>query len=92
MTFAPVLYVEDDPNDVLFMQLGFARANLPYPLQISRNGKLAIDYLAGNGQYADRSSYPVPCLMLLDLNLPIAPDLRCYSGCVGNPNSKPCRS
>ena len=30
-----------------------------------------MDYLAGNWPYADRAKYPQPCLMLLDLNMPV---------------------
>ncbi len=30
-----------------------------------------IDYLAGQGKYADRQKYPLPSLLLLDLKLPI---------------------
>jgi CheY-like chemotaxis protein len=68
---APVLYVEDDENDVFFMEMAFARAGLRHPLQIARDGKRGLDYLAGNGQYADRARYPLPGLVLLDLNLPV---------------------
>jgi CheY-like chemotaxis protein len=69
---APVLYAEDDKNDVLFMQVAFRKAGLPNSLQIVRNGKEAMDYLAGNGPYADRAAYPQPCLVLLDLNMPVS--------------------
>ena len=34
------------------------------------DGAQAIDYLAGNGPFADRSQHPLPALVLLDLNLP----------------------
>jgi hypothetical protein len=51
-------------NDVLFMQVAFRTAALPNSLQIVRNGKEAVDYLAGNGSYADRAKYPQPCLVL----------------------------
>lgn len=70
MKSAPVLYVEDEENDVFFMQLGFQSACLLHPLQIARNGKEALAFLSGEGQYADRVNYPLPCLVLLDLNLP----------------------
>ena len=30
----------------------------------------AIDYLAGAGPYANREEHPMPCLVLLDLNMP----------------------
>jgi CheY-like chemotaxis protein len=31
---------------------------------------MALDYLAGTGNYADRDKYPFPSLVLLDLKLP----------------------
>jgi DNA-binding response OmpR family regulator len=34
------------------------------------DGEKAIDYLSGVVPYADRSKFPVPILMLLDLKLP----------------------
>ena len=34
------------------------------------DGAEAIDYLAGNGPFADRTQHPLPALVLLDLNLP----------------------
>lgn len=55
----------------MLAQLAFQRVGIPHPLQAVTNGQKAIDYLAGNGIYADRQKYPFPCLVLLDLNLPI---------------------
>jgi CheY-like chemotaxis protein len=71
METAPILYVEDDKNDVLFMELACKTAGLPYPLQIVWNGQEALDYLAGGGKYSDREAFPMPRLVLLDLNLPL---------------------
>ncbi len=68
-----VLYVEDDENDVLLMQMAFRRAGLASTLRIVETGQAAIDYLSGAGEFAERSRFPVPQLVLLDLNLPILP-------------------
>jgi len=67
---ATVLLVEDDQNDVLLLQRAWRKANLPYSLQVVGNGEDAIDYLAGRRAYANRSQYPFPALLLLDLKLP----------------------
>jgi CheY-like chemotaxis protein len=40
------------------------------PLRIVRDGDEAIQYLGGRGVFADRSRYPLPSLVLLDLKLP----------------------
>lgn len=66
-----VLYVEDDECDLLFMQRAFRQAGLGDELRSVGNGQEAMDYLNGNGAYADRGHYPVPSLVLLDLNLPL---------------------
>jgi CheY-like chemotaxis protein len=67
---APILLAEDEPNDVLFMQVAFKKANLANPLMPVPDGEAAIAYLAGTGQYCDRELFPLPCLILTDLKMP----------------------
>jgi CheY-like chemotaxis protein len=69
--YAPILLAEDDPDDVFFMRRAFAEVRLTNPLLTVRNGQEAIEYLTGTGEYADRRKYPWPCLLLLDLRLPL---------------------
>jgi CheY-like chemotaxis protein len=66
----PILIVEDEENDVLLMERALAKARVTNPLKSVVDGQEAIDYLAGNGKFADRKEYPLPGLILLDLNLP----------------------
>lgn len=70
MPFPPVLYAEDDENDVFLLERAFARAQVENPLQAVSDGAAALRYLAGTGEFVDRQRYPAPCLALLDLNLP----------------------
>jgi len=65
-----ILLVEDDANDVLLIQRAFQKAGMPQLLKIVRDGDQAIDYLGGNGIYANREKYPLPFLVLLDLKMP----------------------
>jgi CheY-like chemotaxis protein len=65
-----ILLVEDDANDVFFMELALSKARLGPPVHVSRNGQDALDYLAGNGKYADRNAHPLPGCIFLDLKLP----------------------
>jgi CheY-like chemotaxis protein len=65
-----LLYVEDEQSDVLLLRVAFTRAGLTNPVHIAVDGAEAIDYLAGNGPFADRNQHPLPALVLLDLNLP----------------------
>src|SRR5438552_1637736 len=65
-----ILLVEDDENDVLVMAMALEKAGLTCPIRVARDGREAQDYLSGAGKFADRSEYPLPYLMLLDLKLP----------------------
>ena len=65
-----ILLVEDNPTDVLLIQRAFAKAKLANPVHILNDGDQAIDYLEGTGDYGDRTKYPLPVLILLDLKLP----------------------
>ena len=65
-----ILQVEDDPNDVFFLQHAMKKAEVANPVQVASDGQQAIDYLKGAGKFADREKFPVPCLVLLDLKLP----------------------
>ena len=66
-----ILQVEDDPNDVLFLQKAMKKIGVTNPIQVARDGQEAVDYLQGAGKFADRVKYPFPCLVLLDLNLEV---------------------
>ena len=70
MRDAPLLYVEDDENDVFFMRWAFEHAGVSARLQVVGNGKDAVDYIAGKGKFSDRTKHPWPCVVILDLNLP----------------------
>lgn len=65
-----VLLVEDDPDDVFFLQEAFKKAGVPDALRVVRDGEEAVAYLLGQAAYADRRRYPLPSLILLDLKLP----------------------
>lgn len=67
----PILLVEDDQNDAFFLQYAFEAAGIENPLQVVVDGQQAINYLSGKGPYADRRRFALPCLVLLDLKLPV---------------------
>ena len=66
----PILQVEDDANDVFLLQHAMTAAGVENPIQVASDGQQAIDYLKGAGKFSDRKSFPLPCLVLLDLKLP----------------------
>ena len=65
-----ILLVEDDEADILLLRRAFRNAHIANPLIEVRDGQAAIQYLSGEGDYADRTRYPIPFLILLDLRLP----------------------
>ncbi len=67
---SPILYIEDEENDILLLRLALKHAGVPNPLVTARDGEEGISYLAGSDQFADRNRYPLPCAVLLDLNMP----------------------
>ncbi len=71
MTRAPLFYVEDDENDVFFMQHAMKAAGVDYELRVAIDGRRAQEYLSGADIYGDRAAHPLPFLVLLDLNVPV---------------------
>jgi len=65
-----ILLVEDTPSDAALIRHGFDKTNVLNPIVWVKNGQEALAYLSGLGQYGDRIRYPLPALILLDLDLP----------------------
>ena len=65
-----MLHIDDDANDTTLLQAAARSANLKFRLYNVEDADEAIAYLSGVGCYADRSMYPLPSLILLDLKMP----------------------
>jgi CheY-like chemotaxis protein len=65
-----ILLVEDIPSDAALIRRSFEKTNVLNPIVWTKNGQEALGYLSGLGQYSDRTKYPLPALILLDLDLP----------------------
>lgn len=65
-----VLYVEDNPDDVLLTRLAFKEIRFPLEIVLARDGAEALDFLFGTGRSAGRDQSRTPAMVLLDLNLP----------------------
>src|SRR5437016_1560886 len=65
-----ILVVDDSADDLTLMQLAFEHAGLPHRLHTLGDGQAAMAYLEGAGEYQDRSRYPFPDFVLLDLKMP----------------------
>jgi CheY-like chemotaxis protein len=65
-----VLLVDDSANDAQLMRIAFERAGFAHPLHHVFDGDEAIAYLQGTGRYTDRTQFPLPNVVLMDLNMP----------------------
>ena len=65
-----VLLVEDDLNDIFLVKRAFKIAKIDNPLQVVTDGQEAVQYLRGDGKYADRAAHPLPKLIVMDIKMP----------------------
>src|SRR5256885_3982613 len=65
-----ILIAEDDPNDVMLLELAIRKNGIASPVHVVRDGEEAIEYLEGKGQYADREKYPIPSVIITDVKMP----------------------
>lgn len=83
---ATILLVEDEPSDVFLMKRAIKGAQIPNPLQVASDGQEAINYLSGAGPYSDRTQYPIPSIIFLDLKLPYKNGFEVLDWIQGQPN------
>lgn len=65
-----ILLVEDDAGDRELFRHALGRAGGRAQVCEAHDGEQACEYLAGRGRFADRVRFPMPDLVLLDLQLP----------------------
>ena len=65
-----ILLAEDDSNDAYLACRALQRAAPSYRVVHVPDGEQCINYLAGDPPYNDRSKFPLPVLVLLDLKMP----------------------
>ncbi len=70
MSRGTILLVEDYEDDVFAFTWALGKTQAARALCVATDGRQAIAYLAGSGEYADREMYPIPCIVFLDLKLP----------------------
>jgi|SRR3569833_2205040 len=65
-----ILLVEDDENDAMLLRMAFEKNGIVNPVQWVKDGLEAVSYLNGDGIYADRTKFPFPEVLLVDLKMP----------------------
>ncbi|MCP8900088.1 response regulator [Gilvimarinus xylanilyticus] len=65
-----ILMADDDEDDRLLTHEALIESRVLNELHFAEDGVQLMGYLRGEGVYADREKYPLPGLILLDLNMP----------------------
>ncbi len=65
-----ILLVEDNPLDAELVTRAIRKQNIANPLYVAEDGAQALDVIFCRGAYANRSTAPLPKVILLDLKLP----------------------
>jgi len=70
-----ILLVDDDANDLFFLEKALRKAGAAGTIQTARDGLEAVAYLEGRGKYADRTQFQYPSFIITDLKMPLADGL-----------------
>jgi CheY-like chemotaxis protein len=65
-----ILVVDDDPNEVELIGRAFRKAGFDSLIHSANNSEEAMQYLKGEGRFADRQQFPMPQLVVLDHKMP----------------------
>ena len=65
-----ILMAEDDPDDRMMADQAFRQYRLKNGVVFVEDGQELMDYLHHQGTYSDADQFPLPDLILLDLNMP----------------------
>jgi CheY-like chemotaxis protein len=69
-TNGTILIAEDNISDVALFRWALQKIGLTNPLQVVPDGHQAILYLKGEGAFSDRTQFPFPKLVFLDIEMP----------------------
>ncbi|MDB6095524.1 MAG: response regulator receiver protein [Verrucomicrobia bacterium] len=64
------MIVDDDPNDLVFIEKAFRDIGVTDPIHAINGGREAIAYMMGEGKYGDRARYAYPTFVTTDLKMP----------------------
>ena len=65
-----ILLIEDNPTDAMLVKAAFDKAGAAARFFTLNDGEAAMAYFSGAEPYSDRTKYPLPQLLLLDLRMP----------------------
>lgn len=65
-----IMLVEDNKDHLELTVSALKEANIKNNIVALKDGREAIAYLKGEGEYSNRKAHPLPMLILLDLKMP----------------------
>ncbi|MBI3135732.1 MAG: response regulator [Bacteroidetes bacterium] len=65
-----ILIADDDAEDRMIIIDALKESHLKNNVQCVENGEELLDYLRNKGAFSDEKKYPLPGIILLDLNMP----------------------
>ena len=80
-----ILLVEDSDDDVMLTRRAFRKAMIGNPLDVVGDGAAALEYLEARAAAAATTPDALPCLILLDLQLPKLSGLEVLRAIRANP-------
>lgn len=83
-----VLLVEDNPDDEALTVRALRKNHLSNEIIVARDGQEALDFMFGQGAYADRDTSILPQVILLDLKLPKVDGLQVLEQLRANPKTR----
>ncbi|MHC5352024.1 response regulator [Metapseudomonas furukawaii] len=66
-----ILIADDDQDDCLMTREAFRECRIANRLHFVHDGEALLDYLKSRPPYNDEQRFPMPGLILLDLNMPL---------------------
>jgi two-component system response regulator len=83
-----ILLVEDNPDDEALTLRALRKNNIVNQVVVARDGREALDYMLGMGEYSGRDQNQLPQVILLDLKLPKIDGLEVLRQLRSNPHTK----
>jgi DNA-binding response OmpR family regulator len=65
-----IVLVDDREDDLLLVERELRRQGVTNPIVKFTEGEKALRFLKGEGPYANRTRYPLPSILMIDLKMP----------------------
>ena len=84
-THPTILVVDDSDDDKFLIQHTFKKIGVTDPIHLLSDGAEAIDYMMGEGKFANRQKYAYPTFIMTDLKMPQKDGFAVLEFLKGNP-------